>query len=283
MKLFSLPSIEEVAIVVIALLAFWIPQQFDADPSTAPPPTATTTAITPTVSPSTAITPGDRVPTPTASNPDKCDFRDETERVRGATVLIYAYGADGSWGAGTGFHIGNGHYVTAAHVIQDELGNRVPNIQILSAKTGTTEVATVVAEGVFDPDSNRQSRDIAKLHSILTLEDELAWRPPLDTDIDRDVRAIGYPWSQEKGDTVEIPEALITRGTLLSVVTQDGIEIVQSSVQIQSGNSGGPLLDECGTAIAVLSYTSHWDREDRGVVDKGYPVFISMTELSQVQ
>jgi S1-C subfamily serine protease len=202
--------------------------------------------------------------------------------VRGATVLISLHDADGTGvKSGTGFHIGNGRYVTAAHVIQDERGNAYPNIYILSAKTGTTKVATIVAEGSFDLDGV-QDRDIAELQSS-PLEDELAWRAPSDNDIDRDFRAIGYPWSQEFGDTSAIPEPIITRGTLLNMVTQDGVEIVQSSVQIQKGNSGGPLVDECGTAIAILSSASIRPIGDGGHIFEGYPIFISMTELSRVQ
>jgi len=204
--------------------------------------------------------------------------------VRGATVRIHVYDADGTYlSHGTGFHIGKGRYVTAAHVIQDELGNTASTIRIVSAKAGTVADAKIVAEGSFDGD--HQERDLAILQAT-PLEDELTWRAPSDNDIDRDVRAVGYPWSQERGDASEIPPPTTLRGTLTNMVTKDGIEIVQAEVRVQPGNSGGPLVDECGTAIAVVSATPVRERElgdDQHRVLEGLAIFISMTELSRVQ
>ena len=51
-------------------------------------------------------------------------------------------------------------------------------------------------------------------------------------------------------------------------------------MQAQSGMSGGPLVDECGFAIAVASAVP---RALRGESGDGLTVFISMAELEKLR
>ena len=47
--------------------------------------------------------------------------------------------------------------------------------------------------------------------------------------------------------------ATITKGTISGIRTQEktGLELIQSDVNIQGGNSGGPLLDDMGNIIGI--------------------------------
>ena len=87
-----------------------------------------------------------------------------------------------------------------------------------------------------------------------------------------------YPWSQLGDDSMLLPAPLVIRGTLANVTTTQGIELVQSSARTESGMSGGPLVDECGTAVAIMSGVP-LRPDTEGQVREGFGVFISMAEL----
>ena len=241
------------------------------------PATATlTVAATPSATPATP------------KDPDSCDFRDEFERVRGAIVRIRAPESPYSGSQGTGFHIGGGEYVTAAHVVQDERGRAHDEIYVesyvesyvASAVTGRSERAEVVSAGSFSTSGDRQHRDIAILRSELVVEHSIRYRTPGDGDIGRDVRALGYPWSQVGDDSAAVQRPVVVRGVLSNAAVRDNIAVVQADVQAQSGMSGGPLVDECGFVLAVASAVP---RALRGEAGDGLTVFISMAELEKLR
>lgn len=298
------PTLDETLLAVFAIVVFVVVQlgsdssdsvaPTDATPmpgAAAPDVNSTASAIeasrtatsthTPvpagTADPTTAPTPAG---TPAATrDPDSCDFREELERVRGAVVRIRSARVSGEVPVGTGFHIGNGEYVTAAHVVQDEAGNVRRDIRVESALTGRSELAEVVRTGSFSASASRQQRDLAVLRAP-PIEHSISDRAPTEDDIDRAVRALGYPWSQAQDDSARIPAPVVLRGVLSSTAERNTIEIVQSDVRVQSGMSGGPLVDECGDALAVVASLP---RMPGGVAGEGIGVFISMAELKNLR
>ena len=247
-----------------------------ASSGAATPTAAATLAATATLT--VAATPSATPATP--KDPDSCDFRDELERVRGAIVRIRAPESPYSGSQGTGFHIGGGEYVTAAHVVQDERGRAHDEIYVASALTGRSERAEVVSAGSFSTSGDRQHRDIAILRSALVVEHSIRYRTPGDGDIGRDVRALGYPWSQAGDDSAAVQRPVVVRGVLSNAAVRDNIAVVQADVQAQSGMSGGPLVDECGFVLAVASAVP---RALRGEAGDGLTVFISMAELEKLR
>ena len=247
-----------------------------ASSSAATPTAAATLAATATLT--VAATPSATPATP--KDPDSCDFRDELERVRGAIVRVRAPESPYSGSQGTGFHIGGGAYVTAAHVVQDERGRAHDEIYVASALTGRSERAEVVSAGSFSTSGDRQHRDIAILRSALVVEHSIRYRTPGDDDIGRDVRALGYPWSQAGDDSAAVQRPVVVRGVLSNAAVRDNIAVVQADVQAQSGMSGGPLVDECGFVLAVASAVP---RALRGEAGDGLTVFISMAELEKLR
>ncbi|MCY4616701.1 MAG: serine protease [Chloroflexi bacterium] len=252
-------------------------------------PTAAATTVRETATPAPTTPAVDETATPTATlaaaaastpDPDSCDFRDELERVRGAVVRIRAPESPYSGSQGTGFHIGGGEFVTAAHVVQDESGNTHDDIYVASALTGRSERAEVVSTGSFSTSADRQHRDLAILRSALVVEHSVAYRSPGDDDVDEVVRTLGYPWSQAEDESTAIPPPVVLRGTLSNIAVRDDIAVVQSDVQAQSGMSGGPLVDECGFVLAVASAVP---RALRGEAGDGLTVFISMAELAKLR
>ena len=245
---------------------------------------ATTAVATPSLTPTGTASPA--APTAAASpaaeattrSPDTCNFRDELERVRGAVVRIRSAIGISAGAVGTGFHIGNGEYVTAAHVVQDDRGDAQREIWVESAQTGRSEPAEVVRMGSFSSGGRDQRRDLALLRAP-AIEHSIAYRAPTSDDDARDVRALGYPWSQAQDDATSIPPPVVLRGVLSSTAERNAIEIVQSDVRVQSGMSGGPLVDECGDALAVAASLP---RAPGNVAGEGIGVFISMAELEKL-
>lgn len=264
------PSLVELGLALVVAIVFWGSQLYSSDSQQglgeSPTPEPTLGASSPETTP---------LATQSASrDPDSCDFRDELERVRAAVVLVIASDGDQTQ-MGTGFHIGGGTYVTAAHVILDESGQLWPQITLVSAEKAGELDAQVESSGSFSNEA--WQRDIAKL-SATAIPAAIDWREPSDDDVDRDMRAVGYPWSQLGDDSMLLPSPLVIRGTLANVATTQGIELVQSSARTENGMSGGPLVDECGTAVAITSGVP-LSLDTEGQVREGFGVFISMAEL----
>lgn len=214
-----------------------------------------------------------------ASAPEagSCDFRNELDRVRDATVRVLVELPDGQLASGTGFHLGDGLFVSAAHVVLDESGRRAANVVVESAATGGQYPAAI--EAIGDVSSEGWGRDVVALRAV-AIPGVIQWRAPSQADVDRDVRVLGYPWSQED-DGPTLPPPLVVRGTLAFLGSVEGIEIVQSSARAEEGMSGGPLVDECGTAVAVVTGARH-RLNDSGVLREGFGVFVSMSEFERL-
>jgi len=132
-------------------------------------------------------------------------------------------------GIGSGFAIGNDCIITNAHVVGDK-----NSIKVITYK-GDYYLASVVA---ID-----QKQDIA----VLTVKDVefnyLTIGDYSELPIGSDVYAIGIPSSMSY---------TLTKGVLSSKDRKfDGYKYLQTDAAINSGNSGGPLLDDKGNVIGV--------------------------------
>lgn len=286
------PTIDELLIVLIGVIAFVVYVSVGsgddepvpvatpaatatvaatAAPTVEPTPTpAPTPTPTPTPTASPVATPA-ATPEPAAANPDECDFGDVADSVRAAIVQVFT-----DAGSGTAFHIGGGRYVTAAHVIQDEGGRTMPVIMIQA--DGRRFEATVEREGSFS--RSRTERDLAVLRAQAIVA-VLQTRAPTEDDRDIDVRAFGYPWSSvgDTGGTDGSVPLQTSKGIVSAVTIANGIEIIQTDAGVDRGMSGGPLVDECGYALAVASFILTTDDAD----DPGdFAAFISIAEIENL-
>ena len=176
---------------------------------------------------------------------------------------------------GTAFHIGGGIYVTAAHVVQDDGGGVARAITLHAGDT--TLSATVISIGSFSRIG--LERDIATLRAE-PVAAVLAYRAPSESDTDIDVRAFGYPWSGIEDDRDPGGSLQTSRGVVSAVTVSEGIAIVQTDAGVDRGMSGGPLVDECGKALAVASFILSTDDVDD---PSEFPVFISIAELENLE
>lgn len=175
---------------------------------------------------------GGSEPTDTVAEPTpviECSFADSAGRVVSASAQVRTADA-----VGTAFHIGDGVFVTAAHVVGTDT-----NVQLLSTTLDTrARVTAVDAEA-----------DVATLLADLSLNPSfpvLEWGTSAAIAVGQPVGISGFP-PGVAGD------AAVARGTVSRLFSIDGYSTIQTDTAINPGNSGGPMFNECGDAIGVVT------------------------------
>jgi S1-C subfamily serine protease len=150
-------------------------------------------------------------------------------------------------GLGSGFiYAADGYILTAAHVIEGASAIKV------TFADGRQFPATVVASDL--------ATDVAVLHVVATGLPVISLGESAALAVGQTVLTIGdplgaYPSSVTAGiisglaRTVTVPDELTGRPRTLT-------GMIQTDAAINSGNSGGPLLDASGAAIGLISATA---------------------------
>jgi S1-C subfamily serine protease len=170
------------------------------------------------------------------------------ETVRSNVVVVYAGG-----GHGSGFVIDDdGHLLTNEHVV------RAAERVTVRFESGGEATATVLAVDA--------RRDVA----LLRVDRGGTGGLPIRFDapaIGAEVYAVGAPLDPSYSATV-------SRGIVSALRTIDGETWIQSDVNVQPGNSGGPLLDDRGNIIGI---TSRGEPTDAGT-PSGINFFVPITD-----
>lgn len=172
-------------------------------------------------------------PSEIASTPtlEVCSFEQAAERVLAATVLLEAGDA-----VGTAFHVGNGQFITAAHLVTDG--------ELVLLQSDRVETRGRVEHVDF-------AADVATLRADLPVDGTFAaleWASRVPGP-GAEVGAAGYPVDV-------VGAAAIVRGTVSRVYRDQGVSIIQTDAAVNPGNSGGPLFNSCGDVVGVV--TSVW-------------------------
>ncbi|MEM1131550.1 MAG: serine protease [Pseudomonadota bacterium] len=180
--------------------------------------------------------------------------------VRVFVVAADAFGRP-SIGHGTGFAIDNDTIVTNFHVIEPALKSRKRPIVAIVPSEGT-EVYSIRVEAL------NRSKDLA----LLTAKG--ANFPPLTVyagavESGEDVVALGYPGNVDYA-TLGVPNSLaairrylvprsptLAEGNFSDARSVNGIDALVHSASIARGNSGGPLVDECGRVLGVNTFQTN--------------------------
>ncbi len=191
----------------------------------------------------------------------------EADKAMGRTLVDRGGGRGGT---GSGFVLselpeGNGYYyITNHHVIDGgqyiqvgfKQGDRVffYDAQVLHA---SRELDLAVLRIV--PQENGGHRP-----GILSLREGKALKG-------EQVAAIGYPGSSDQinagGDMLPFLEPTLTQGAISKVApgsfneTGRTLEIVQHTASVNPGNSGGPLIDYCGSVLGINTVISVWSSD----------------------
>ena len=161
-------------------------------------------------------------------NNTTCSFANSAQVILDGIVKIQNGGS-----SGTGFHIGNNYILTAEHVVKGASG------VIIKYQDGE-----MIASNVIKRES---ASDLALIKSTKILEDKLSLADDLEKNTPGTViGAAGFPIGVDD-------EGSVTKGSLSRIFLENKIETIQTDAALNPGNSGGPLFDECGKVIGVIT------------------------------
>ncbi|MGE0191122.1 MAG: trypsin-like peptidase domain-containing protein [Planctomycetota bacterium] len=207
-----------------------------SSPPVEPTPVATTAPPGSTPSappPGAAPTPK---PPPAPSPPQKLSMKQLAERASPSVAVV-----QGRRGSGSGFLVAPGILATNRHVIEDELIANV-RLQFPDAEKRLRGSYGVGLRYV-DPEL-----DLAFLDIQIDLPPlALAARQPFVRGAE--VAVIGSPGALDG----QILQNALARGLLSTQVQVEGQDYWQMDVAVNPGNSGGPVFDEMGQVIGVVT------------------------------
>jgi LPXTG-motif cell wall-anchored protein len=197
-----------------------------------------------------------------------------------ATVVIFVYDEKGDYlGNGSGFFVTeDGHILTNAHVVDDK---RVHSIVI----TGKSMPDPVLARKVWVV----PEYDVA----VLKAEKPADLKPLrlLSESVSKgaEVWALGFPGKQKQNAEIygeleadSYKNATLTTGIVSRIFqghlrnfekskpnngSVNKLEIIQHTAKISRGNSGGPLVDECGNVVGINTSVTYADPDEHSGED----------------
>lgn len=162
-----------------------------------------------------------------------------------------------------------GHIITNAHVILDNNGREVDNVEIVmfdkkkhNAKIIGFDIYTDIALLKIDPPANLA---VAKIGNSDILK------------VGQGVLALGHPLGLDYTLTSGIISSL--KRSLLGNATDRHVPFIQTDAVINPGNSGGPLLNASGEVIGINARII----SGRGGNYIGYSLAIPINEAMEVQ
>lgn len=155
-----------------------------------------------------------------------CDFSDQSERVRSAVWQVRAGNS-----IGTAFYIGNDEWLTAAHVVEGRTSATLHN--------GSDELTAVILGGDRDA-------DIALLGAPGSGVAPLVFSDLGSASVGDSLFVVGFP-------LFVAAEPSVTRGVLSRIETDRDLgTVIVTDASANPGNSGGPLVDECGDVTGMI-------------------------------
>lgn len=136
---------------------------------------------------------------------------------------------------GTGFFHESGYLVTNSHIVD------IKGKLSIEYYDGTSTEATLV--------SNDITSDIALLYVEDAKVLAMSFGNTLQLNVTDEVYGIGYAYALEG-------EASVSKGILSARRTAGGIEFLQSDLALNTGNSGGPLINAKGELLGINTYAT---------------------------
>jgi len=184
-----------------------------------------------------------------------CDtaIDDEWESYRKSVVRLVVDGDDFT-SSGTAFAISEaGHYVTNFHVVEEVVADDIRLLAVESLVPARKEhPATVLWSDAL--------RDLAVVHVPSWINEPLALLPSDEVRVNLAVLSIGFPGSSDAlsgmmnaGWTVPtLKNGIVSESIDVPLEEEEGSwGLLEHSAVVNSGNSGGPLVDECGRVVGV--------------------------------
>ena len=161
--------------------------------------------------------------------------QDIVEKARRSTVFLETYDRNRKKGKGSGFFIAPNLIASSIHVVA---GAKEVKAKLVKAKT----LYTIEGVTAFNPKNDLVILKIAEEGVALPIGDSTAVVPR------QQIITVGNP----KGEDGKIAEeGKVTVGTIHSI--RDSDKILRLKVKLASGNSGGPVLNNKGEVIGIVS------------------------------
>lgn len=174
------------------------------------------------------------------------------------------YGYDGQISTGTGFAVGkSGKYadtfVTNCHVVSG-MEMIYPTVYIMIDGADIYDESSLILAEVVYVD---EEIDLAVLKTAQPVQgiSGLPLLPAETMETGDSVYALGFPGiADEVADTNEytVEDITVTNGVLSRYLSSNGIQCMAHTATVNSGNSGGPLINENGQVIGINTFI-YWD------------------------
>lgn len=177
-------------------------------------------------------------------------------KAKNSTIRVIAIFGKNSAASGTAFCISSeGYFLTDAHVVSDFSNNAQNALKLLAIKKENNHNFKYDAKLVW------KSLD----YDLAVIRIESIDMQPLKfakyITISDHVAAIGFPTNGDNSgeddlDDADFAEASVTSGGIARIltkhlVTQTDVKVIQTDAAVNHGNSGGPLVNECGEVVGI--------------------------------
>ncbi|QPC97945.1 S1 family peptidase [Qipengyuania soli] len=161
---------------------------------------------------------------------------------------------------GTGFAVAADKIVTNAHVVRDAMRDNELRIGIIPSGGGEAVYGQLITT------STKNDLALVRITGSLRLPQlALAGGAPPDSG---DVTSVGYPMNVDRAQGLSLADLfrsqppVKSRGFVSGARPSKQFDSILHTAPIARGNSGGPLLDNCGRVLGVNSFGSDNDGGD---------------------
>ncbi len=240
-------------------------------PSTTPnpPPNGAALPVTPATPPSqSAPKPPDAPSAPDQAAGHPLSTADLLAAADQGTVFVIVPARSGGNGVatGTGFFVNDHQIVTNRHVVGEGNPDRIVVMNSAVGRLRAKIVASTVQSTIGGPD-----------FAVLEIERPAQVKPlPLSSKAERlePITSAGFPGlvlesdptyrQLMEGSATKPPDLVPSQGVIAAVQRGGDADLIVHTAAIYPGNSGGPLLNSCGSVVGVNTFIKADPRTSRG-------------------
>jgi len=190
-------------------------------------------------------------------------FATPIKDAKDSLVRLGIYNGDELLGTGSSFPVDNNIFITNYHVVEEAINSTEYSIKALSDVINGEYVTKEVQILHFDKDKDLAIIEIQGINKTpLKLLSNLENSDTQDSYEDSIVFSIGFPGSSEYMQKGEITKENVIPTNKKGIISKFNhfklnshastkTNMVQTDATINEGNSGGPLINECGEVIGI--------------------------------